>query len=108
MSSTLFSSTSDFAVQGLQDQSSNARVNIGIKRMGDIDIKPFQNTCKQRFSPDEAMVQASTLCSLWQDNLTDPNWHPFKVVTIDGDSQVPEYVYLIIIMREGFDRKETI
>ncbi|XP_023535767.1 factor of DNA methylation 1-like [Cucurbita pepo subsp. pepo] len=74
-------------ISGLQDQSSNARVNIGIKRMGDIDIKPFQNTCKQKFSPDEAMIQASTLCSLWQDNLTDPNWHPFKVVTIDGDSQ---------------------
>ena len=65
--------------------------------MGDIDIKPFQNTCKQKFSPDEAMVQASTLCSLWQDSLTDPNWHPFKVVTIDGDSQVPEYVFLIIL-----------
>lgn len=98
MSYTLFSSTSYFVVQGLQDQSSNARVNIGIKRMGDIDIKPFQNTCKQKFSPDEAMVQASTLCSLWQDNLTDPNWHPFKVVTIDGDSQVLEFVFLIILL----------
>lgn len=98
MSCTLFSSTNDFSVQGLLDQSSNTRVNIGIKRMGDIDIKPFQNTCKQKFSPDEAMVQASTLCSLWQDNVTNSNWHPFKVVTIDGDSQVPEYVFLIILL----------
>lgn len=98
ISCTPFSSTNVFAMQGLQDQSSNTRVNIGIKRMGDLDIKPFQNACKQKFSPDEAMVQASTLCSLWQDSLTDPNWHPFKVVTIDGDSQVPEYVILIILL----------
>lgn len=95
MACTLCSSTNDFSVQGLLDQSSKSvnQPNIGIKRMGDIDTKPFQITCKQRFSPDEAMIQASTLCSLWQDNLTDPNWHPFKVVTIDGDSQVTEHVF---------------
>jgi hypothetical protein len=62
--------------------------NIGIKRMGEIDQKPFQNTCKQRLPLEEANVQALTLCSLWQENLKDPNWHPFKIVDIDGKTQV--------------------
>ncbi|XP_062089970.1 factor of DNA methylation 1-like [Humulus lupulus] len=57
------------------------RSNIGIKRMGDLDQKPFFDICKQRFPFEEAQVQASTLCSLWQEKLKNPSWHPFKVVT---------------------------
>ncbi|XP_041001106.1 factor of DNA methylation 1 [Juglans microcarpa x Juglans regia] len=73
-------------IAGLMDMLSG-RTNIGIKRMGEIDQKPFQNTCKQRFSLEEANFQASTLCSLWEENLKDPNWHPFKVVVINGTAQ---------------------
>ncbi|KAF5741774.1 leucine-rich repeat-containing protein [Tripterygium wilfordii] len=54
--------------------------DIGIKRLGVIDSKPFQNKCKERFSPEEAMVQAAIVCSLWQENLQDPNWHPYKII----------------------------
>ncbi|GLT41179.1 hypothetical protein SLA2020_152630 [Shorea laevis] len=64
-----------------------ARTNIGLKRMGDIDQKPFQNTCKQRFSLDEAMFQASTLCTLWQDKLKNAEWHPFKIISVGGNHQ---------------------
>lgn len=56
--------------------------------MGDLDYKPFYNVCKERFSDEEAQVQASTLCSLWQDNLTKTDWHPFKIITVDGNAQV--------------------
>ncbi|PON57283.1 Zinc finger-XS domain containing protein [Parasponia andersonii] len=73
-------------IEGLPDLLSG-RSNIGIKRMGDLDQKPFVNICKLRFSLDEAQVQASTLCSLWQEKLKDPSWHPFKVVPIDGNHQ---------------------
>ncbi|XP_038713923.1 factor of DNA methylation 1-like [Tripterygium wilfordii] len=55
--------------------------HIGIKRMGEIDSKPFQNKCKERFSPDEALVQAAIICSLWQEKLLDLGWHPFKIIT---------------------------
>ncbi|KAB1218789.1 hypothetical protein CJ030_MR3G026669 [Morella rubra] len=61
--------------------------DIGIKRVGEIDLKPFQNACKQRFPPEEANVQTATVCSLWQQNLKDPRWYPFKVVDNDGSTQ---------------------
>ncbi|GKV16849.1 hypothetical protein SLEP1_g27424 [Rubroshorea leprosula] len=64
-----------------------ARTNIGLKRMGEIDEKPFQNTCKQRFTLDEAMYQASTLCTLWQEKLKNAEWHPFKIITGGGTPQ---------------------
>ncbi|VVB11524.1 unnamed protein product [Arabis nemorensis] len=55
-----------------------AQTDIGVKRMGELDEKPFLNVCKQRFSVNEAAVEAATLCSTWQENLTDSAWHPFK------------------------------
>ncbi|XP_057967464.1 factor of DNA methylation 1 isoform X2 [Malania oleifera] len=73
-------------IEGLTDILS-VRANVGIKRMGEIDEKPFAKTCKQRFPAEEALVQASTLCSLWQENLRDPEWYPFRVIDLDGNPQ---------------------
>lgn len=72
-------------ITGLKDMLSG-RTNIGLKRMGELDEKPFLNTCKQRFSLEEANVQAYTLVSLWQDNLKKPEWHPFKIVEVEGET----------------------
>ncbi|KAL5576116.1 hypothetical protein UlMin_017815 [Ulmus minor] len=69
------------------DELLTGKTNIGVKRMGDLDQKPFINTCKQRFSFEEAQMQASTLCSLWQEKLKDSNWHPFKMLTVDQKQQ---------------------
>ncbi|KAK3004922.1 hypothetical protein RJ639_019692 [Escallonia herrerae] len=69
--------------QGLSEMLSG-RTNIGIKRMGEIDVKAFQKPCKERFAVDEADIKASELCSLWQDRLNNPNWHPFEVVMVEG------------------------
>ncbi|KAL0723601.1 hypothetical protein Bca4012_038200 [Brassica carinata] len=55
-----------------------AETDIGVKRMGELDEKPFLNVCKKRFSEDEATVEAATLCSTWQENLKDSSWQPFK------------------------------
>ncbi|KAK2644749.1 hypothetical protein Ddye_019944 [Dipteronia dyeriana] len=68
-------------IQGFQDLL-GACTNIGIKRMGEIDVKPFQNACKQKYSADEAEVQAMTQCSSWQEHLKNPNWHPFKIINV--------------------------
>ncbi|GMN49905.1 hypothetical protein TIFTF001_019061 [Ficus carica] len=65
----------------------NEKTNIQIKRMGDLDQKPFVNACKQRYPPGEAELQGSTLCSSWLEKLKDPSWHPLKVVNIDGNHQ---------------------
>ena len=66
----------------------SGRTLIGIKRMGELDEKPFQTACKQRFLKDNADVNAIMLCSKWQDELRKPEWHPFKVITVDGKPQV--------------------
>ena len=68
---------------------SSSRVNIGIKRMGELDEKSFKNACKQRYPPEEADIKALELCSLWQEKLKNPEWHPFRVVEDSkGNAQV--------------------
>ncbi|KAL6847837.1 hypothetical protein ACP4OV_021965 [Aristida adscensionis] len=59
------------------------RANIGIKRMGELDLKAFGNACR-KLSKKDADVTAATLCSNWQEEIKDANWHPFRVVMIDG------------------------
>lgn len=66
----------------------SARTLIGIKRMGEIDIKPFQIACDKKYPKEEGGVKAAVLCSKWQDELKKPEWHPFKIVTVNGNTQV--------------------
>ncbi|KAI3806919.1 hypothetical protein L1987_22837 [Smallanthus sonchifolius] len=70
-------------IKGLQDML-NGRTNIGVKRMGEIDTSPFHDACKEKFNSEEAQIKATELCSLWQDKLKNPEWHPVKVVAVDG------------------------
>ncbi|XP_004503147.1 protein INVOLVED IN DE NOVO 2 [Cicer arietinum] len=63
------------------------RAQIGVKRMGELDTGPFLEAMKKRYNEEEAEDKASELCSLWEEYLKDPDWHPFKVVTIDGKSK---------------------
>lgn len=76
-------------LKGLEEIFQGSRTNIIIKRMGEIDVEPFKKACKQRFpAPDEeAPVKALELQSLWQANMRNPEWHPFKIVAIEGNSQ---------------------
>ncbi|KAK6153771.1 hypothetical protein DH2020_013410 [Rehmannia glutinosa] len=67
-------------IAGLNEMLTSTRVNIGIKRMGEIDEKAFRNACNKRFSSGEAEIKAVELCSLWQEKLKDAEWHPFRVV----------------------------
>lgn len=62
----------------------SGRTLIGLKRMGEIDTKPFQTICKGRFKSSEAEVKAFELCSLWQERMKNPDWHPYKIVMLEG------------------------
>lgn len=62
--------------------------NIGVKRMGELESKPFHEAMKRKYSEAEADERATELCSLWEEYLRDPEWHPIKVVTLDGKLQV--------------------
>lgn len=72
--------------------------------MGEIDGKAFQNTCKQRFSIEEADVKALELCSLWQEKVKDPNWHPFRMINIHEERpEVWSYTRAILLLCGPFD-----
>ncbi|XWS53124.1 hypothetical protein CRYUN_Cryun11dG0130800 [Craigia yunnanensis] len=55
--------------------------HIRVKRMGELDSKPFHTAAKKKYSAEEADEKAAELCSMWQDYLLDPSWHPFKILT---------------------------
>ncbi|GMN24163.1 hypothetical protein TIFTF001_000447 [Ficus carica] len=67
---------------GLKDSSS--RAFIGVKRLGDLDSKPFLAAAKMKFSDEVAPEKAVKLCSTWDSHLRDPSWHPFKVIMDKG------------------------
>ncbi|KAL1220046.1 Factor of DNA methylation 4 [Cardamine amara subsp. amara] len=60
------------------------RGQIGVKRMGALDEKPFQEVTKRKYPAKEANKKAEELCSLWEGHLGDSAWHPIKVVVKDG------------------------
>nr|XP_043617497.1 protein INVOLVED IN DE NOVO 2-like [Erigeron canadensis] len=61
--------------------------DIGVKRMGELENKPFYEAMRQKYNKKEAEDKALEVCSLWEGYLGDPKWHPFKVITVNGKSQ---------------------
>ncbi|KAJ6768033.1 PROTEIN INVOLVED IN DE NOVO 2-RELATED [Salix koriyanagi] len=72
-------------ISGLKEIS--RRAHIGVKRMGELDSKPFLEAMKRKYNNEEAEERASVICSLWEEYLKDPDWHPFKVIMVDGKHQ---------------------
>ncbi|MCL7025053.1 hypothetical protein MKW94_007137 [Papaver nudicaule] len=60
------------------------RAIIRVKRMGEIDPKPFQKVCK-KYCGEEADVKASELCSLWEGHMKDSDWFPFVNIKVGKD-----------------------
>ncbi|CAL5365942.1 unnamed protein product [Camellia sinensis] len=65
---------------------------IGIKRMGEVDQKPFQDVCLQRFSDEDWEVKSMEQSSLWQEKVKDSSWQPFRQMTKDGKLQLKEII----------------
>ncbi|XP_047326707.1 factor of DNA methylation 2-like [Impatiens glandulifera] len=71
------------------EESMGSRASIGIKRMGEIDRKPFQIACKRKYPSSDVDIKAFELCSSWQENMKDPEWHPFRVImNAEGEHEV--------------------
>ncbi|ESW28374.1 hypothetical protein PHAVU_003G281400 [Phaseolus vulgaris] len=69
-------------VNGIKELAS--RGNIRLKRMGELDTRPFLKAIQKRYKKEEVEERASELCSLWEEHLKNPNWHPFKVIMAEG------------------------
>ncbi|KAG8077323.1 hypothetical protein GUJ93_ZPchr0007g6012 [Zizania palustris] len=63
------------------------RAHIGVKRMGELDLEAFSNVCRKKSSEEDAEVTAAILCSKWEAEIKNPDWHPFRVVLVDGQEK---------------------
>ncbi|KAK9282964.1 hypothetical protein L1049_011189 [Liquidambar formosana] len=73
-------------ISSLQDMLNN-RTILGIRRMGEVDRKPFQDMCLQKFPDGDWQEISARLCSSWEENVKDPHWHPFKRTENKGKLQ---------------------
>ncbi|KAJ1282610.1 hypothetical protein BS78_03G065500 [Paspalum vaginatum] len=71
-------------IKALEDELNGWSV-IGIKRMGELDEKPFENACKRKYGKDDYQTRAVELVTHWQEELKKPSWHPFKRVEVNGE-----------------------
>ncbi|TVU21920.1 hypothetical protein EJB05_31591, partial [Eragrostis curvula] len=67
-------------IAGMEDEL-NGRTALGFKRIGELDEKPFLNVCKRRYGNDDYLTKAAELIKNWQEEIKNPTWHPFKMVT---------------------------
>uniref|UniRef100_A0ACD5VFS4 Uncharacterized protein n=2 Tax=Avena sativa TaxID=4498 RepID=A0ACD5VFS4_AVESA len=70
-------------IMGLEDILSG-RTAIGIKRMGELDERPFQNACRIKYGNDDYETRAAELVSAWQEEIKKPAWHPYKILQVEG------------------------
>lgn len=81
----------------------SSRALIGVKRMGELDSKPFFEAMKKKYNEEEAEDKASELCSLWEEYLKDPDWHPFKVTVVEGKAKVrSNYLAVFLFVFIGY------
>ncbi|CAK7325706.1 unnamed protein product [Dovyalis caffra] len=74
------------SISVLQDML-NCRTTLGIKRMGEVDRKAFEETCLLKFPNEDVEDVSAKLCSLWEESVKDPHWHPFKKAVVKGQLQ---------------------
>ncbi|KAL2926633.1 Factor of DNA methylation 1 [Bienertia sinuspersici] len=65
---------------------------IGIKRIGEIDSQPFRDVCSKKLCSRNWEAKSDELYSLWQDNVKDPSWNPFKKEIQSGQLSMQEIV----------------
>ncbi|TYI62763.1 hypothetical protein E1A91_D10G270300v1 [Gossypium mustelinum] len=62
---------------------------LRVKRMGEIDQKAFKVACSLKFQDEDWREPCAKARSLWQHNVQDPKWHPFKKINIRGNLHTP-------------------
>ncbi|KAM7259212.1 hypothetical protein ACFE04_014953 [Oxalis oulophora] len=91
----------DALVKGLREvEICTPNASIGVKRMGELDLEPFQSFTKRRHL-EGAEERAAMLHTRWEARIRNSEWHPFKIVDvgrgnvigiIDEDDRTLKYV----------------
>lgn len=71
----------------LKDITGSSKAHIGVKRMGELDSEPFLEAMKLIYNEEDAEEKTLELCCLWEEYLKDPDWHPFRVIEVEGKHQ---------------------
>uniref|UniRef100_A0A8R7U1F6 Factor of DNA methylation 1-5/IDN2 domain-containing protein n=1 Tax=Triticum urartu TaxID=4572 RepID=A0A8R7U1F6_TRIUA len=66
-------------MRGFQDLITG-QTSIGIKRMGMLDQESLEKAFQQKLSEHDAAL----FCARWEAEIGNPDWHPFKVIMVDG------------------------
>lgn len=81
-------------IKGLQEMSVTRSI-IGVKRMGILDEKAFLAACKKKAANDvskkaenyDLKGESILLLTKWEHEITQPDWHPFKVIDVNGHAK---------------------
>ncbi|CAH2053894.1 unnamed protein product [Thlaspi arvense] len=59
------------------------RSYIGVRRMGELDTKPFIEAMRRKYCKEDLEDWAVEVIQLWEEYLKDPDWHPFKRIKLE-------------------------
>ncbi|KAJ0263896.1 Factor of DNA methylation 3 [Hirschfeldia incana] len=70
----------------------DTRSHIGVRRMGELDTKPFMEAMRRKYCQEDLEDWAVEIIQLWEEYLKDPDWHPFKRIKLDAAEIIVEVI----------------
>uniref|UniRef100_A0A0D9UWP7 Factor of DNA methylation 1-5/IDN2 domain-containing protein n=1 Tax=Leersia perrieri TaxID=77586 RepID=A0A0D9UWP7_9ORYZ len=74
-------------MKGFENTTITGHTIIGIKRMGELDERPFHLACKRKHRDNDSEGKAARLITYWQKEMKKPSWHPFTTIQVDGEDK---------------------
>uniref|UniRef100_A0A1J3FBR3 Factor of DNA methylation 3 n=1 Tax=Noccaea caerulescens TaxID=107243 RepID=A0A1J3FBR3_NOCCA len=70
----------------------DTRSHIGVRRMGELDTKPFMEAMRRKYCQEDLEDWAVEVIQLWEEYLKDPDWHPFKRIKLETAETLVEVI----------------
>ncbi|GJN13567.1 hypothetical protein PR202_gb00285 [Eleusine coracana subsp. coracana] len=72
---------------------------IGVKEMGKLDEEVLLRACELKGAKGDLELEATLVCTKWQNEISKTNWHPFRITIIDGEAKVIfQFCCLIVLL----------
>ncbi|KAL6571127.1 hypothetical protein OROHE_002770 [Orobanche hederae] len=71
-------------MQTILGTTTHHQATFSIKKVGEINQKPFEDMRLKKSYGKNWRKECAELWSLWDENVKNPNWHPFKKIQING------------------------